>query len=264
MHPSRLHELLAAVHRGELDPHTAADMFAAAQAPELQGVVRIDHDRPRRLGVPEAILCTGKRPEDVGAIAAAVVAGGGDLLATRADRACWEAVRARVPDARWEERARCIVRRREGAPPPFGLVAVVAAGTADVPVAEEARVTAELLGSRTAVAYDVGVAGLHRLLPHLQALRRAQAIVVAAGMDAALPSVVAGLVPGPVIAVPTSVGYGASFGGLAALLAVLNSCAPGVAVVNIDNGFGAGTLAHLINARAHRAGADEALPAGPG
>jgi NCAIR mutase (PurE)-related protein len=222
--------------------------MADHEADPLAGIARIDHDRPARAGVPEAVLCTGKQPADVAAIARSIVERDGELLCTRAEAAHWEAVRAVVPGAIWEERARCIVHRRREPLPPHGLVAVVSAGTGDIPVAEEARVTLSALGSHAEPFYDVGVAGIHRVMAHLDRLRAARAIVVAAGMEGALASVVAGLVTAPVVAVPTSIGYGASFGGLAALLGMLNSCAPGVAVVNIDNGYGAGVMAHMINA----------------
>lgn len=213
---------------------------------------RFDHKRSERCGAIEAILCSHKSPAEVAAIAKEVVDADGVLLATRATDEHWQAVAQVVPDARWEARARCVVRPQNTHSPAHGLVYVVAAGTADIDVAEEAHVTARLHGSRVERLYDVGVAGLHRLLPHVEKLREANAIVVAAGMEGALASVVAGLVPAPVVAVPTSVGYGACFGGVAALLGMLTSCAPGVAVVNIDNGYGAGTMAHLINMRGHR------------
>lgn len=192
------------------------------------------------------VLGEGKTRQQVVAIAERVAAGADRLLVTRVDAACYRAIRERLPDAVYHPTARAVTLDRAHEPRRPG-VAVLCAGTSDLPVAEEAAVTAELMGSAVDRMYDVGVAGLHRLLDRLERLRAARALVVAAGMEGALPSVVAGLVAAPVIAVPTSVGYGASFRGLAPLLAMLNSCAPGVAVVNIDNGFGAGYLAAVIN-----------------
>ncbi len=210
------------------------------------GFAEVDHHRALRRGFPEVILGEGKSEEQVVAIAERLVAGSGRLLITRVDVETYRAVKQRLPDAHYHADARAITldRSREQRWPG---VAVLCAGTSDLPVAEEAAVTAELMGSRAERYYDVGVAGLHRLLDKLEGMRSARAMVVVAGMEGALPSVVAGLVAAPVIAVPTSVGYGASFGGLAPLLAMLNSCAAGVAVVNIDNGFGAGYLAAVIN-----------------
>ncbi len=210
------------------------------------GFAKIDHHRALRDSLPEVVLGQGKSPEQVAEIARRLAERAGRVLVTRADRACFEAVRAALPDATYHETARAITLDRRPEPKQPG-VTVLCAGTADLPVAEEAAVTAELMGSAVERVNDVGVAGLHRLLDHLPALRDARALVAVAGMEGALPSVVAGLVAVPVIAVPTSVGYGASFGGIAPLLAMLNACAAGVAVVNIDNGFGAGYLAAVIN-----------------
>ncbi len=260
MSPERLRDLLERVRRGELGIDGALEALRALPFADVGGVARVDHHRALRAGFPEVIFCQGKLPADVGRIAAEIAAAGADVLATRAAPEHYEAVRAVLPDALYHERARAIVRRREGGPREgVGLVLVVCAGTSDLPVAEEARVTAETMGSRVELLCDVGVAGLHRLLASVEALGRARAIVVVAGMEGALASVVGGLTARPVIACPTSVGYGASFGGLAALLAMLNSCAPGVAVVNIDNGFGAGAMAHRINV----AGEPAAAPAPP-
>lgn len=208
---------------------------------------RIDHHRPLRTGFPEVVLGRGKTPAQIAQIVESMAGRGHPVLVTKTDRAAHDAVVQRTPSAAYHELARAIavsgsepVARREG-------VLVVTAGTADLPIAEEAILTAGLMGSPPRRLNDVGVAGLHRLLSGLDDLRRARVIVVVAGMEAALASVVAGLVSAPVIAVPTSVGYGASFEGLAALLGMLNSCAPGVAAVNIDNGFGAGYLAAQMN-----------------
>ena len=199
-----------------------------------------------RKGFPEVVLGEGKTPEQVAAIAERLAAGSDRLLVTRADIETYRAVKERLPDAAYHAPARAVTLDRSKEPRRPG-VAVCCAGTSDVPVAEEAAVTAELMGSAVDRMFDVGVAGLHRLLDKLERLRAAKALVVVAGMEGALPSVVGGLVAAPVIAVPTSIGYGASFRGLAPLLAMLNACAAGVAVVNIDNGFGAGYLAAVIN-----------------
>jgi NCAIR mutase (PurE)-related protein len=247
MDPAKIRAILEAVRDGTADVDAALGALRDLPFADVDGVARVDHHRPLRCGVPEVVFCQGKRPDDVGRIAAEILAHGAGLLATRADSAALDAVRAVAPAARWEERARCIVVDPERPLEREGLVLVVSAGTSDIPVAEEARVTAEAFGSRVRTLYDVGVAGLHRLLAHRPLLDEANALVVVAGMEGALASVVGGLAARPVIAVPTSVGYGASFGGLAALLTMLNSCAAGVAVVNIDNGFGAGTIAHRIN-----------------
>jgi NCAIR mutase (PurE)-related protein len=211
------------------------------------GFARVDHHRALRQGHPEVVLGLGKTPAQVAAIAERIVARGSTLLVTRADRATFEAVASAVPGATYHEQARTITRRVGEVLPGVGTVLVAAAGTSDLPVAEEASVTAEIMGNTVDRLFDVGVAGLHRLLSEHERLAAARVIVVVAGMEGALPSVVAGLVKVPVIAVPTSIGYGASFGGLAALLGMLNSCANSVSVVNIDNGFGAGCIASLIN-----------------
>ena len=209
------------------------------------GDAHVDTHRALRCGVPEVVFCSGKPPKTLEAIARKLLAGGGNLLATRADRQAFAAIRRAAKDAVYHETARCVTVKRHPAPK-GGRVVIVSAGTSDGPVAEEARVTAESLGADVKTLLDVGVAGIHRLLGQRDVLRGASAYVVVAGMEGALASVVGGLVDRPVIAVPTSVGYGASFGGLAALLAMLNSCAAGVATVNIDNGFGAGYLAAMI------------------
>lgn len=216
--------------------------------PELANFATLDHDRVRRRGYPEAVYCAGKSFEQLAAIAAAVRDRPQVTLFTRADPQQAEAVLAQLPTAFHDVDARLLAWPPEPPAPSGGLVTVVAAGTSDLPVAREAQLTAAYLGRATELVVDVGVAGLHRILSRLDVLRRARVVVVVAGMDGALPSVVGGLVSAPVVAVPTSVGYGASFGGVAALLTMLNSCAPGVAVVNIDNGYGAGHLAAQIAA----------------
>jgi NCAIR mutase (PurE)-related protein len=214
---------------------------------ENLGFARVDHHRSLRQGFPEVILGAGKTPAHIAAIAGRIVARGHSLLVTRTDETAYQEVRTAVPAACFHPEARAITLRQNDIEPGRGLVLVVAAGTSDLPVAEEAAVTAELMGNQLERLYDVGVAGIHRLLSAHDRLTAAHVIIVVAGMEGALPSVVAGLVQVPVIAVPTSIGYGASFGGVAALLGMLNSCAGGVAVVNIDNGFGAATMASLIN-----------------
>ncbi len=215
---------------------------------DLSGIADLDHDRGARRGYPEAIYCEAKTAGQVRSLAAAVRERGTPTLFTRAGPAHVEAVLSELPDARHDELARLLMWPPSPPEPTGGLVVVAAAGTSDLPVAREALLVATHLGRRTELVIDVGVAGLHRVLGRLDLLRRADVIVVVAGMDGALPSVVGGLVRVPVIAVPTSVGYGAAFEGLAALLSMLNSCAPGVAVVNIDNGYGAGHLAAQIAA----------------
>jgi len=211
------------------------------------GFARVDVDRRRRTGFPEVIFGPGKTPEEVMRIAQVIQEREPVLLATRVTREQFEAVQTQFPAAIFHERARCLTIERETLPKCRLAVAVVAAGTSDLPVAEEAAVTLEIFGNRVERIYDAGVAGLHRLLIETDRLRECAAVIVVAGMEGALPSVVAGLVDKPVIAVPTSTGYGASFGGLAALLGMLNSCGSGVTVVNIDNGFGAAYAAATIN-----------------
>jgi NCAIR mutase (PurE)-related protein len=215
------------------------------------GFAKIDHHRALRDHLPEVVLGLGKTPGQVAAIGERLVHRSGRLLVTRIDRAAFDALKEAVPDAEYHETARAATVDRS--PPALAPgVMVLCAGTSDLPVAEEAAITARMMGNAVAITSDVGVAGIHRLFEHLPQLQEANAIVVVAGMEGALPSVVAGLVSAPVIAVPTSIGYGASFNGLAPLLAMLNSCAAGVSVVNIDNGFGAGYLAGAINAIAQR------------
>jgi NCAIR mutase (PurE)-related protein len=238
-------ELLEALERGDTNPTAALERLAELPFRDL-GFARVDTHREVRQDAPEAILADGKDPGEVEAIAQALLDGGaGSVLVTRADEAARAALRRVARDVQEDARARLAwVARR--VPAARGRVAIVSGGTSDGPVVTEARVRAELLGTRVAVHADAGVAGLHRLAPALTDLRSADCVVVVAGQDAALASVVGGLVAAPVIGVPTSVGYGASFGGVSALLAMLCSCAAGVAVVNIDDGFGAGTIAARI------------------
>jgi NCAIR mutase (PurE)-related protein len=211
------------------------------------GFAKVDHHRALRTGMPETIFAAGKTKAQVAAIFERMAKAGGNVLATRASREAFEAVVAKEPRAIFHETARAITLTQTEAAAGAGTIAVVCAGTSDLPVAEEAAVTARLMGNTVELIADVGVAGIHRLLAQKQSLQGARALVVCAGMEGALPTVVAGMVNAPVVAVPTSVGYGASFGGVAALLGMLNSCAPNVSVVNIDNGFGAACIASLIN-----------------
>lgn len=246
MNEATLRQLLASVRDGETDLDEALRRLRRLPF-EQTPFATVDHHRAIRCGFGEVIFCPGKTPEQVREIFARLAAQGGNVLATRATGEQYAAVRGDFPKAEYDASARAITLRQGEAPEPVGHVAIVAAGTSDLPVAEEARLTAEMMGARVTTHYDVGVAGLHRLLAHAEALQSARAIVVVAGMEGALPSVVGGLVAVPVVAVPTSVGYGANFGGLSALLAMLNSCASNVAAVNIDNGFSGGYIAALIN-----------------
>jgi NCAIR mutase (PurE)-related protein len=239
-------EILERVARGDWTPEEGLAAIEERGEKDL-GFARVDLARARRCGLAEVIFCPGKKPAQVAEIASAMAAAGQNVLATRATPEIHAAVRAANPAAVWHEDARCVTLDVHPLPAPVGLVAVVSAGTSDIPVAAEAALAAERLGARVERIFDVGVAGLHRLLRHLDRLRAARVLVVVAGMEGALPSVVGGLVDRPVIAVPTSVGYGMNLGGVAALLAMLNSCAAGVTVVNVDNGFGAGVAAAFIN-----------------
>ena len=240
-----LHDILCRVRSGEIPVDEALARLSCLPYEDL-GFAKPDSHRALRLGFPEVIFGLGKTPEQVAAIAERLAANSSKLLITRASPECFSVVQARLPETVFNPTARTITLNRNPSAGRPGVM-VLSGGTADVPVAEEAAVTAELMGSQVERAYDVGVAGIHRLLDQMERLRQARVLVVVAGMEGALPSVVGGLVSVPIIAVPTSVGYGASFGGLAPLLTMLNSCAAGVAVVNIDNGFGAGYLAALIN-----------------
>jgi pyridinium-3,5-biscarboxylic acid mononucleotide synthase len=249
MTPAELRALLDELGAGRLttdDAHARLLAELREQPYEDLGFARVDHHRAIRQGFPEVILGLGKTPDQIAAIATRIVERGHPLLITRADEAAWHLVHAVIPDAEYHIDARAITRKRDVAPG-RGTIAIASAGTSDLRVAEEAAVTAELMGNRLERFYDVGVAGIHRVLRERGRLNDARVIIVVAGMEGALPSVIAGMVDVPVIAVPTSIGYGASFGGIAALLGMLNSCANGVAVVNIDNGYGAGCLASMIN-----------------
>ncbi len=250
--PGQLRELLQQLQNGERSVDDALQLLTAPPRAADLGFATVDHERAARCGFPEVVFCQGKTPGDTAHIAAEILSRADRILLTRASPEHAAAVVAALPRARYHERARCITVAPERLEE-HGLVAVVCAGTADLPVAEEAAVTLRIAGNRVQQFTDIGVAGLHRLVARLTEIRAANAIVAVAGMEGALPSVLAGLVDRPVFAVPTSIGYGASFGGLTALLSMLNSCAAGVAVVNIDNGFGAGYLACLVNRRINQA-----------
>jgi len=246
MNESNLRALLESVRDGASGVDEALERLRSLPFEDI-GFATVDHHRSIRCGFPEVIFCAGKTTEQIVDIFGRLAERGGNVLASRADEAAYEAVAAKFPEAEYHAAARAITLRQGDPVEPAGHVALVAAGTSDLPVAEEARVTAEVMGQRVTTHYDIGVAGLHRLLGATAELQQANVIVVVAGMEGALASVVGGLVAVPVVAVPTSVGYGASFGGLAALLTMLNSCAAGISVVNIDNGFGGGYIAALIN-----------------
>ncbi len=246
MNAESIRKLFDEVRKGKLTPDDAVARLRHMPFEDL-GFAKVDHHRALRAGMPEVILGQGKTPTQVAGIFTRLAKHGGNVLATRADAKQFAAVKKKVRTVEYRELARAIVLHRDPTNYGKGIIAVVSAGTSDIPVAEEAVVTAELMGNEVEHFYDVGVAGIHRLLANREALMAARVIIVCAGMEGALPSVVGGLVGVPVIAVPTSVGYGASFQGLAALLGMLNSCASNVSVVNIDNGFGAGYVASLIN-----------------
>lgn len=246
MYGEQLRELLDSVRAGQTAVDDAIKRLQHLPFERL-GFANVDHHRALRCGFPEVVFCPGKTAEQLVAIFGRLVEAGGNVLATRATPEQFEAVHEAHRDAAYDDVARCITMRQTPVKTSAGTIAVVTAGTSDMPVAEEARVTCDIMDQRTATFYDVGVAGIHRLLACSEALQAARVVIVAAGMEGALASVVGGLVSAPVLAVPTSVGYGASFHGLAPLLTMLNCCAPGVAVVNIDNGFAAGYLASIIN-----------------
>ncbi len=246
MNPTDLQTILQAVKDGQLSIEDALQRLRSLPFEDLD-FAHIDHHRHLRCGFPEVIFCPGKTPQQICAIFERLLADGGNILATRAEPDVYKTVFARFPRAVYNESARTITLTQTPPTEPIGRVVIVSAGTSDIPVAEEAKETAQIMGSAVQTIYDVGVSGLHRLLAQSQQLQQANALVVVAGMEGALPSVVGGLVSVPVIAVPTSIGYGASFAGVAPLLTMLNSCASGVSVVNIDNGFAGGYIAALIN-----------------
>jgi pyridinium-3,5-biscarboxylic acid mononucleotide synthase len=233
--------------KGTIDIDKAIEQFKDFPVSDL-GYARLDTHRAVRVGYPEVVYCAGKSTEHLRGILEHLLTGNNSILATRADLSQFEAVRDLSADLVYDPLSRTITLRRQQNPVGDGsYIAVISAGTSDIPVAEEAAVTAEIFGNRVERVFDVGVAGLHRLLGKLDVISKAKVVVAVAGMEGALPSVVGGLISAPIIAVPTSVGYGASFGGLSALLTMLNSCASGISVVNIDNGFGAGYIASTIN-----------------
>ncbi len=250
MGSNELRQLLIDVNEGRLDVDAALDKLKSLPYEDI-GFAKLDHHRALRKGFPEVVFCQGKTTPQIVEIIKKLGQSNHTVLATRAGREVFSAVHAELNDAVYSEPAHTIVVRRGQRPVPEGNVLVVTAGTADLPVAEEAAITAEVMGNQVRRCFDVGVAGIHRLFDKLDMFKWAQVVIVVAGMDGALASVVGGLVKQPVIAVPTSVGYGASFQGLSALLSMLNSCAPGVGVVNIDNGFGAATLANAITRLIH-------------
>jgi NCAIR mutase (PurE)-related protein len=247
-----LRRLLEQVGSGRMGVAEALDRLGTLPYEDL-GFAVLDHHRALRKGFPEVIFGQGKTVEQIAQIFSRLCDGSRSVLATRAVPGAYGAVKEIYPDAEYNQLARTIVVRRGSPPPVKGRILVMSAGTADLPVAEEAAVTAEIMGNEVRKAYDVGVAGIHRLLGRLDLVRWAHVLIVVAGMEGALASVVGGLAEQPVIAVPTSVGYGANFHGLSALLCMLNSCASGVAVVNIDNGFGAGAMANAITLQRHKA-----------
>jgi len=246
VNPEAIRKLLQQVRAGKLSPDDAVQRLRHLPFEDL-GFAKVDHHRALRVGMPEVVFSERKTPVQVAAIFERLAEHGNNVLATRATKEQFSAVRKVSPAAKFVVEARAIVLRRDRKRYGKGLISVVSAGTSDIPIAEEAVVTAELMGNQVERLYDVGVAGIHRLLAHRKSISRARVVIVCAGMEGALPSVVGGLVGVPVIAVPTSVGYGAAFQGLAALLGMMNSCASNVSVVNIDNGFGAGYVASIIN-----------------
>lgn len=252
MNPDQLKDLLEKVKQGDLSIDRALETLKDLPYADL-GYAMVDHHRSLRTGHPETIFSQGKTVEQVVGIARRLLEKSANIMATRADRKVYEALQAIGEPVEYHAAARIAVIKRQPVPPTRTTILVMCAGTSDIPVAEEAAVTAEVMGNRVERLADVGVAGIHRLLANREKIQSASVLVVVAGMDGALPSVTAGLTDNPVIAVPTSIGYGASFGGLAALLTMLNSCANGVTVVNIDNGYGAGYAASLINRMADHA-----------
>jgi hypothetical protein len=246
MNADSIRELFEQVKKRKLSPDEAVQRLRHLPFEDL-GFAKVDHHRALRNGMPEVIFGLGKTPSQVSKIFVRLAEHGGNVLATRADKRQFDAVKKNVRKATFDEVSRTVVLRNDDKKYGKGIIAVVCAGTSDIPVAEEAVATASIMGNEVERLYDVGVAGIHRLLANREALTRARVVVVCAGMEGALPSVVGGLVGVPVIAVPTSVGYGAAFKGMAALMGMMNSCASNVSVVNIDNGFGAGYVAALIN-----------------
>ncbi|MBU3159378.1 nickel pincer cofactor biosynthesis protein LarB [Clostridium frigoris] len=246
MNSKEMENFLKNIKNGDISIEDGMDKLKDLSYSDL-GFAKIDNHRELRVGYPEVIYCEGKTVKQIKGIVSLMLTKDVNILGTRATKVMYEGVKEICGDAQYNELARTIVIKRKSVEPSSTYIALVTGGTSDIPVAEEAAVTAEIFGNRVERIYDVGVAGIHRLFDNLDVIRRAKVIITVAGMEGALTSVVGGLVDKPVIAVPTSVGYGASFKGLAALLSMLNSCSSGVSVVNIDNGFGAGYLASIIN-----------------
>jgi NCAIR mutase (PurE)-related protein len=246
MNINETRELLESVKNGSLTIDKALEDLKDLPFKDL-GYAKVDNHRELRVGYPEVIYCEGKTPEQIRGIVEIMLARGSDILGTRASEEAYKLVKEICPKAEYSKMARTITIKNKEPEITNTYISIVTAGTSDIPVAEEAAVTAEIFGNKVERIYDVGVAGIHRLFDKIDLIRGAKIIIVAAGMEGALASVIGGLVDKPVIAVPTSVGYGANFGGLSALLCMLNSCASGISVVNIDNGFGAGYLASMIN-----------------
>lgn len=242
----QLEKLLIQVQKGELSPKDALKILKDFPYEDLN-FAKIDHHRELRRGFPEMVFGAGKTDTQILKIAEAILKKGSNLLITRVEPKVYTKIKKQIPKARYNSLAKAIYLKQKNPPPGKGRIVIITAGTSDIPVAEEATVTCEILGNEVDKIYDIGVAGLHRLFGELGTIKKARVIITAAGMEGALPSVIAGITEVPIIAVPTSVGYGTSFKGIAALLAMLNSCPGGLAVVNIDNGFGAAYIASLIN-----------------
>ncbi|MDR0714979.1 MAG: nickel pincer cofactor biosynthesis protein LarB [Bacteroidales bacterium] len=246
MTPESIRQILEAVRQGKQNVDAALEQLKDLPFSEM-GFAKVDNHRQLRTGYPEVIFCSGKTLDQCEQIIGLMYAKNSNILATRASEELYSRVKSLYPETEYHPAARAVVIRRQAIPQTKSYISIVTAGTADIPIAEEAAVTAELFGNRVERIFDVGVAGIHRLYSRLELIRGGRVIIAVAGMEGALPGVLGGLVDKPVIAVPTSVGYGANFSGLSALLTMLNSCAAGISVVNIDNGFGAGYLASLIN-----------------
>jgi len=247
MNPDDLKKLLQDLHKQKLTPQQAMKKLETLPFENLD-FAKVDHHRELRSGMPEVIYCPGKTVAQIKKIIQSMNRAGNSILATKLSKENFQKLKPSLPKTyEYNEAAQTLVIEKNKPRKKSGLITIISAGTSDIPIAEEASVTARLLGSKTETLFDVGVAGIHRLFNNLEQIRKARVVIVVAGMEGALASVVGGLVDKPIIAVPTSVGYGTSFGGVAALLTMLNSCATGIAVVNIDNGFGAGCMAHRIN-----------------
>ncbi|MBT3922115.1 MAG: nickel pincer cofactor biosynthesis protein LarB [Nitrospina sp.] len=247
MNPQNLKKLLEDLHKQKFTPQQALKKLKTLPYENLE-FAKVDHHRDLRSGMPEVIYCQGKTVAQIKKIIQSMNRAGHSILATKLSKDSFRKLKPSLPKtASYNEMAQTLVIDKNKSRKKKGLISIITAGTSDIPIAEEASITAELLGSQTETHFDVGVAGIHRLFNNLEQIRKARVVIVVAGMEGALASVVGGLVDKPLIAVPTSIGYGTSFGGVSALLTMLNSCSPGIAVVNIDNGFGAGSMAHRIN-----------------